>query len=157
MFSNIGKHGTWAGDWFKSCNFLGSSSAACAGSKSQRALGVSQSVGTWGFFSLGVRQWKAHILGKRLTPAPLLAHVLLSLSIALLSIWTCSISTSPFPQAALSAAQRGTNSLLIGTYLGNDRNPIVLSNCCSLPLPNSPGLKISSFCLLLIFLPSHAG
>lgn len=44
---------------------------------------------------------------------------------------------SSFLLAALSAAQQGTNSLLIGTYLGKGRNPIFLSNRYSLPLSSS--------------------
>lgn len=48
--------------------------------------------------------------------------------------------------AALSAAQQGTNSVLIGTYLGNVRNLIFLSNHCSLPtvllLPSFLRLKL---------------
>lgn len=55
--------------------------------------------------------------------------------------------------AALSAAQRGTNSILIGTYLGNVRNPIFLSNPCSLPQSSCSLLFVSNFGVLLISLP----
>lgn len=55
---------------------------------------------------------------------------------------------SSFLLAALSVAQQGTNSLLIGTYLGNGRNPIFLSN----PYPPSVLFLPSSSCLKLIFI-----
>lgn len=52
---------------------------------------------------------------------------------------------SSFLLAALSAAQQGTNSLLIGTYLGSGRNPIFLSEPYSLPLSSScPVLLVSN-------------
>lgn len=69
-----------------------------------RPSGCVSQQGTRGLFSLGLRQWKAHILGKHLTPAPFL----LPFSTAPLSIWTCSISTVPFywlPYWQLSRAQ----------------------------------------------------
>lgn len=50
--------------------------------------------------------------------------------------------------AALSAAQQATNSILIGTYLGNVRNLIFLSNHCSLP----PILLLPSFPPQLVFI-----
>lgn len=58
-----------------------------------------------------------------------------------------------FLLAALSAAQQGINSLLIGTYLGNGRNPIFSSNPC-FPAPSScppPGLFSLSQTLKLLF------
>lgn len=91
-----------------------------------------------------------HILGKHLTPAPLL----LPLSPAFLSIWTCSVSTGSFLPAALSAAQQGTNSLLIGTYLGKGRNPIFLNNSYSLPLPSCTCKKNFQASLLCPFFSS---
>lgn len=60
---------------------------------------------------------------------------------------------SSFLLAALLAAQQGTNSLLIGTYLGNRRNPIFLRNPYSLPpvLLLLSCLKRSCLYLSLIF------
>lgn len=58
---------------------------------------------------------------------------------------------SSFLLAALSAAQQGTKSLLIGTYLGKGRNPIFLNNPYSLPLPSSTCEKLSSFSVMPIF------
>lgn len=59
---------------------------------------------------------------------------------------------SSFLLAALSAAQQGTNSLLIGTYLGKGRNPIFLNNPYSLPLPSCTCNKLSSFSVIPILL-----
>lgn len=58
---------------------------------------------------------------------------------------------SSFLLAALSVAQQGTNSLLIGTYLGNGRNLIFLSNpplsssCPVLLVSNSQSYMYYSF------------
>lgn len=111
-----------------------------SGRVSQRGLGDS---------SLGLHQWKALILGKRLTPAPSCSAPAPSLLGSPLYMDMFYFYSS-FLLAALSAAQQGTNSPLIGTYLGNVRNPIFLSPLLPpsvLLLPSAASVKLSSFYL----------
>lgn len=104
--------------WNRFNSFI-ASSAASAQSCSQQSLSLWQSAGTPGF-----RPWKAGEPGAAFNPCPLPA---LSLHGFPLYMDMFCLNSS-FLLAALSAAQRGTHSLFIGTYLGKGRNPVFLSN-----------------------------
>lgn len=95
------------------------SSAASAQSCSQQSLSLWQSAGTPGF-----RPWKAGEPEAAFNPCPLPAPSLHGFPLYM----DMFCLNSSFLLAALSAAQRGTHSLFIGTYLGKGRNPVFLSN-----------------------------
>lgn len=95
VFSNIGKHGTWMWSRFKSCNFLALSSAAlCSITLTVGPQGESVS-GDLGTLFTGLEPVESTHSGEAFNPCPQPAPVLLCLSTAPLSIWTCSISTAP--------------------------------------------------------------
>lgn len=86
---------------------------------SRASLSLRQSAGTPGF-----RPWNAGEPGAAFNPCPLPAPSLHGFPLYM----DMFCLNSSFLLAALSAAQRGTHSLFIGTYLGKGRNPVFLSN-----------------------------